>query len=195
LFERAADAHSTGNSGIGYQTSLQLALRRARVYIGGRSEERVNKAIEEMRKAAGAVHLDLQFLQIDLQNLKSVKAAAAAFSQKEPRLDILINNAGVRSCNVLSESNTKLIYGFQIMGVPFELTVDGYELQWQVNYLSPYLFVSELLPLMLKTASTSQSDRVRIVNLSSDMVTMLGPKHIQTQDVNMTNHQGMNVLL
>jgi len=81
------------------------------------------------------------------------------------------------------------------MGVPFELTVDGYELQWQVNYLSPYLFVSELLPLMLKTASTSQNDRVRIVNLSSDMVTMLGPKHIQTQDVNMTNHKGMNVLL
>lgn len=82
------------------------------MYIGGRSEERVNKAIEEMRKAAGPVHLDLRFLQIDLQNLKSVKAAAAAFSQREPRLDILINNAGVGSCNVLSESNTKLIYIF-----------------------------------------------------------------------------------
>lgn len=84
----------------------------------------------------------------------------------------------------------------QIMGVPFELTADGYELQWQVNYLAPYLFASELLPLMLATASTSHSkDRVRIVNLSSEIVTFVGPKQILTQDVNMTNHKGMNVLL
>ena len=41
------------------------------------------------------MQLDLRFLQLDLQNLKSVKAAAAAFKQKEQRLDILINNAGV----------------------------------------------------------------------------------------------------
>ena len=84
----------------------------------------------------------------------------------------------------------------QIMGVPFELTADGYELQWQVNYLAPYLFVSELLPLMLATASTSGSkDRVRIVNLSSEMTTLLGPKHINLQDVNMTGQKGMTVLL
>jgi len=84
----------------------------------------------------------------------------------------------------------------QIMGVPFALTPDGYELQWQVNYLSPYLFVSELLPLMLATASTSGSkDRVRIVNLSSDMTTALGPKQIFLNDVNMTGQKGMTVLL
>lgn len=166
-----------GNSGIGYQTSLQLALRHARVYIAGRSEERVNKAIEEMQRTAGSMQLDLRFLQLDLQNLKSVKAAAAAFKQKEQRLDILLNNAG-------------------IMGVPFELTTDGYELQWQVNYLSPYLFVSELLPLLLATASTSGTkNRVRIINLSSDMTTALGPKHIFLNDVNMTDQKGVTVLL
>jgi NAD(P)-dependent dehydrogenase (short-subunit alcohol dehydrogenase family) len=82
------------------------------------------------------------------------------------------------------------------MGVPFALTPDGYELQWQVNYLSPYLFVSELLPLMLATASTSESkDHVRIVNLSSDMTTALGPKQIFLNDVNMTGQKGMTVLL
>jgi NAD(P)-dependent dehydrogenase (short-subunit alcohol dehydrogenase family) len=82
------------------------------------------------------------------------------------------------------------------MGVPFELTTDGYELQWQVNYLSPYLFVSELLPLLLATASTSGTkDRVRIINLSSEMTTLLGPKHILLNDVNMTEQKGMTVLL
>jgi NAD(P)-dependent dehydrogenase (short-subunit alcohol dehydrogenase family) len=84
----------------------------------------------------------------------------------------------------------------QIMGVPFGLTADGYELQWQVNYLAPFLFVSELLPLLLTTASTIQSKgRVRVVNLSSDMATLLGPKQILLEDVNMTDQKGMTVLL
>lgn len=50
------------------------------------------------------MQLDLRFLQLDLQNLKSVKAAAAAFKQKEQRLDVLINNAGVRSYILMLES-------------------------------------------------------------------------------------------
>lgn len=84
-----------GNSGIGFETALHLALHNARVYIGSRSEERVTQAIDEMRRAAGEKQLDLQFLQIDLKDLKSVKSAAAAFKAREPRLDVLINNAGV----------------------------------------------------------------------------------------------------
>lgn len=55
----------------------------------------MSKAIEEMQTAAGTTKLDLHFLQIDLQNLSSVKAAATSFAQRESRLDILINNAGV----------------------------------------------------------------------------------------------------
>jgi NAD(P)-dependent dehydrogenase (short-subunit alcohol dehydrogenase family) len=47
--------------------------------------------------AAANRNLDLHFLQIDLQDLKSVKAAAMRFTVLEERLDILINNAGVRS--------------------------------------------------------------------------------------------------
>jgi NAD(P)-dependent dehydrogenase (short-subunit alcohol dehydrogenase family) len=48
-----------------------------------------------MKKVAGSVELDLRFLQMDLQNLQSVKAAANSFRQRETRLDLLINNAGV----------------------------------------------------------------------------------------------------
>lgn len=84
-----------GNSGIGYETTRQLALRNARVYITSRSEERVSKAIREMRESVGGKSLDLHFLQVDLQDLRSVKAAAASFMQRESRLDIIINNAGV----------------------------------------------------------------------------------------------------
>ena len=85
-----------GNSGIGFETTKQLALHNARVYIASRSQERVQKAIDEMSQSANTKHLDLHFLQIDLLDLKSIKEAVAKFSAREERLDILINNAGVR---------------------------------------------------------------------------------------------------
>lgn len=89
--------YAVGNSGIGYETANQLALHDARVYIASRSQERVSQAISQMSQAARGKTLDLHFLQIDLQDLKSVKAAAEHFMTLETRLDILINNAGVRS--------------------------------------------------------------------------------------------------
>ncbi|KAF5016168.1 hypothetical protein F66182_12236 [Fusarium sp. NRRL 66182] len=58
-----------GNSGIGYETSFQLAKRGARVYIGGRSIKRVEDAIDQMNQAHGA-KLDIRFLRLDLNDLK-----------------------------------------------------------------------------------------------------------------------------
>ena len=85
-----------GNSGIGYETTLQLALHGARVYIAGRSPDRMKKAMEQM-KASSAKQLDLHMLEMDLQSLVSVKEGAEAFMKQESRLDLLINNAGVRT--------------------------------------------------------------------------------------------------
>ena len=77
------------------------------------------------------------------------------------------------------------------MTVPFKLTVDGYESQWQTNYLAPHIFTSSLMPLMLWTASLHQSHtRVRVINVSSDMGNRMGPKTIQFDDVNMTKAKG-----
>ena len=84
-----------GNSGIGYETTLQLAKRGARVYIASRSRDRVTEAIANMRQSGEP--LDIRFLQLDLQDLAKVKAAASEFMRTEQRLDILINNAGVCS--------------------------------------------------------------------------------------------------
>lgn len=53
-----------------------------------------------MNEAAGR-SLDLHFLKMDLENLKTLKEAARDFGQREACLDLLINNAGVRSaCNM-----------------------------------------------------------------------------------------------
>lgn len=153
-----------------------MALHNARVYIGGRSKEKVSQAIYQLNEVAGR-KLDLHFLKIDLTDLKSVKAAARNFAQTERRLDILINNAG-------------------IMATPFELTNDGYESQWQVNYLAPFILTAGLLPLMLTSAAETRThERVRIVNVSSDMTRMVGPKVMQLQDVNLTDAKGVTETL
>ncbi|KAL8626217.1 hypothetical protein Q9189_008104 [Teloschistes chrysophthalmus] len=155
-----------GNSGIGYETVFQLASHSARVYIAARSSQRINEAISRM-KAATPTELDLHPLIMDLQNLKSVKEAGDTFMEKESRLDILINNAG-------------------IMAIPFQLTVDGFELHWQTNYLAPFLLVKTLLPILKSTAATSPSpSRVRIVNVSSDAAVSLGVKELDLERPNL----------
>ncbi|KAH8803625.1 hypothetical protein F5884DRAFT_756894 [Xylogone sp. PMI_703] len=160
-----------GNSGIGYETTYQLATRGARVYIASRSKDRVTEAIANMNELAKRA-LDLHFLQIDLQDLKSVKLAASEFMKLESHLDILINNAG-------------------IMTAPFKLTINGFETQYQTNYLAPHTFTVSLMPLLLSTAAQSgRKDRVRVINVSSDAAA-IGPKTIEWNDVNMTSTKGV----
>jgi retinol dehydrogenase 12 len=88
-----------GNSGIGYETALELARHGARVYIASRSEDRVKSAIFNMKRTDSS--LNLHFLKLDLQDLQSIKTTATDFRQRETRLDVLINNAGV-SCKSIS---------------------------------------------------------------------------------------------
>ena len=77
------------------------------------------------------------------------------------------------------------------MGTPFETTKDGYESQWQVNYLAPFILTHNLLPLMLRTASeATDKTRVRVVNLATEMTSMLGPKSISLTDVNLKDACG-----
>jgi NAD(P)-dependent dehydrogenase (short-subunit alcohol dehydrogenase family) len=82
----------------------------------------------------------------------------------------------------------------QVMTVPFKLTGDGYETQFQVNYLAPHILVSSLMPILLSTAAISHSKtRVRVVNVASDAA-LAGPKSMQLDDVNMTEQKGMREL-
>ncbi|KAH7150337.1 hypothetical protein B0J13DRAFT_287023 [Dactylonectria estremocensis] len=184
-----------GNGGIGYETTKQLALRNARVYIASRSQQRVDEAIAQMNQSADGKKLDLHFIQMDLQDLKSVKLAANLFLQQESRLDILINNAGI-CLNPRERTFVNIrLTTFQVMTVPYKLTSDGFETQFQVNYLAPYLMTSILLPLLLSTASQAQSQhRVRVINVASDLAFM-GPKTIQFDDFNMTETKGMTELI
>lgn len=90
----------------------------------------------------------LSSLVMDHNSLSTVVSAAKGFLSRETVLHGLINNAG-------------------IMATPFALTEDGWEAQWQTNYLAHWVFTYHLLPLMLATSKILPPGCVRIVNLSS----------------------------
>ena len=112
------------NTGIGFEAARVLARRGARVLLGCRSEERAAGAIAQIR--AESPEADVEFLPLDQGDLASVHAAAERVAA-EPRLDVLVNNAG-------------------IMGVPRTLTVDGFESQFGVNHLGTFALTGRLLP-------------------------------------------------
>ncbi|KIJ51185.1 hypothetical protein M422DRAFT_157943 [Sphaerobolus stellatus SS14] len=86
---------ANSSSGIGWHVAQHLALNGAKVYVGARSEDKAISAIEEMKQESGGKSLDLHPFVVELSDLKAVKAATDNFLQKETRLDILINNAGL----------------------------------------------------------------------------------------------------
>lgn len=80
----------------------------------------------------------------------------------------------------------------QIMASPYRLTKDGYEAQWQVCFLSHHALTLSLLPLLKATAALDPQvkDRVRIVNVSSELAIVMGPKNINYADPNLTDLSG-----
>jgi NAD(P)-dependent dehydrogenase (short-subunit alcohol dehydrogenase family) len=133
---------------------LHLASHHARVYLCARTESKAQAAISSIKVSITSAHpgaeVDIRFLHMDLTSLSSVATAAHTFLSQETRLHGLVNNAG-------------------IMATAFTITPDGYEEQWQVNYLSHYLLTSMLLPTLLATASApgSKDGDVRIVDVTS----------------------------
>ena len=83
-----------GNTGIGYKTCLEMARKGAHVYMASRSEERAKGAIESIKKELGD-KAQIEFLKLDLQDLKQVKSAAEEFVKTGKPLNILVNNAGM----------------------------------------------------------------------------------------------------
>lgn len=78
------------------------------------------------------------------------------------------------------------------MRTPFEITKDGWERQWQVNYLAPFVLTASLMPKLMEAAARCQQPgRVRVVTVSSDLAHRSGPKTILFEDVNMTDTTGV----
>lgn len=133
------------NVGIGKATAVDLARRNGRVILACRSAEKGESAAADIRAESG--NSDVVFRQLDLASLASVRRFAAQILEEEPRIDILINNAGV-------------------MGCPYSKTEDGFEMQFGVNHLGHFLLTNLLLERM------KESPAARIVTVSGDIYRM-----------------------
>ena len=132
-----------GNSGIGYQVAKQLAEKGWLVTLFCRREEAAEKACEEIRQQTGNRHVD--YILVDLSDMKSVREAAEQYIQKEDFLDVLINNAADFDLSVKKPILTK----------------DGLEKQFATNVAAPFL-----LSILLK-GLLEKSESGRIINISS----------------------------
>lgn len=131
----------TGTGGLGYETALALAQAGGAVVVAGRNPTKGAEAVAQIR--AQAPQADVAFEVLDLASLDSVRDFADRLRQSRPRLDLLVNNAGV-------------------MAPPKrKTTADGFELQFGVNYLGHFALTARLLPLLRKGVAP------RIVNVSS----------------------------
>ncbi|MDD2657723.1 MAG: SDR family oxidoreductase [Candidatus Pacebacteria bacterium] len=131
-----------GTSGIGKETLKSLALTGATVVFTARSNEKGEEVKREILRETGNEHS--AYLVCDLASLASVRACAEEFKNRYPRLDVLINNAGV-------------------MPQERQESKDGIELNLAINFLAPFLLTTLLLPLLRQSAPS------RIVNVSSSM--------------------------
>ncbi len=128
------------NSGIGLEAARVLARTGADTILACRSVERGQRAIDELRAEIPGSTVELMML--DLGSLASIERFARAFIRSRPRLDVLINNAG-------------------IMAVPYSQTEDGFESQMGTNHLGHFALTGRLLELLLATTGA------RVVTISS----------------------------
>ncbi|TYK50689.1 SDR family NAD(P)-dependent oxidoreductase [Actinomadura decatromicini] len=133
--------------GLGRALAAELAAEGATVLVHGRDDQRGKATLQEIGGRAS-------WYRADLSSLDETRALAEAVRADHPRLDVLVNNAGIGADGPRRES------------------ADGHELTFQVNYLSGYLLTRLLLPTLISSAPA------RIVNVSS-----LGQQAIDFDDV------------
>jgi NAD(P)-dependent dehydrogenase (short-subunit alcohol dehydrogenase family) len=118
------------NSGLGFATALELARHGAEVHLACRDRSRAEAAASEIRAAVPSAALEL--LDLDLGDLSSVHAAAAAFRDRGGPLHLLVDNAGV-------------------MALPRLQTADGFERQLGVNHLGHFALTGLLFDVLART--------------------------------------------
>lgn len=127
-----------GNKGLGYETAKELKAKGYKVYIGSRNEKRGQKASKE---------LGVDYVQLDVSDDESVQRAFKILSEKEGRIDVLINNAGISG-------------GFAKVA---DITVKDVEKVYNTNVFGIVRMMNTFIPLL------EQSQQPVVVNVSSGL--------------------------
>jgi NAD(P)-dependent dehydrogenase (short-subunit alcohol dehydrogenase family) len=131
----------TGSTdGLGREVALRVASLGAHVIVHGRNQQRGAAVVDDITKAGRG---SARFYAADLASLAEVRRLAAEVLRDHPRIDILVNNAGVWNRG------------------DRQVSQDGHELHFAVNYLSGFLLTHLLMPRMVESAPA------RVINVAS----------------------------
>lgn len=131
--QRGVVAVVTGaNSGLGREVTRALARAGATVVMAVRNRDKARAAQRSITDQVPGAALELR--DLDLASLDSVRACADSIATDHPRVDLLVNNAGV-------------------MGIPEQATAEGFEMQLGVNHLGHFVFTRRLLPVLLAASA------------------------------------------
>ena len=119
------------SAGLGVETARSLVAHGADVVGAARDLSKAEGATAQVRKDAAANGGSLRLVEVDLSDLKSVRACADALVAKGEPFDVVIGNAGV-------------------MATPFGHTADGFETQFGTNHLGHFVLVNRMAPLIHK---------------------------------------------
>jgi NAD(P)-dependent dehydrogenase (short-subunit alcohol dehydrogenase family) len=128
------------SAGLGVETARALVAHGAHVVGAARNLAKAEAATAEVRNETAARGGSFELIELDLANLKSVRACADKLLAKGERFDVVIANAGV-------------------MATPFSDTIDGFEMQFGTNHLGHFVLINRIAPLIHKGG--------RLINLSS----------------------------
>ncbi|KAJ4146808.1 hypothetical protein NW765_016732 [Fusarium oxysporum] len=135
------------NQGIGLETARAVHATGATVFITARTPAKIDQAINDVKTWPEAKSESPVYgIELRLDSLKSVRAAAKSFLEKSPKLNLLILNAGV-------------------MATPEGKTEDGFDMQFGTNHLGHFLFFQLLKPALV--AASTPSYQSRVISVSS----------------------------
>uniref|UniRef100_A0A3P9MFU1 Retinol dehydrogenase 14b n=1 Tax=Oryzias latipes TaxID=8090 RepID=A0A3P9MFU1_ORYLA len=147
------------NSGIGKALTAELLKLQARVIMACRDLRGAEEAARDIQRDAAAQKGEVVIKHLDLASLRSVRTFCEEINKEEPKIDVLVNNAGIYQC-------------------PYTKTEEGFEMQFGVNHLGHFLLTHLLLDLLKASAPS------RVVVVSSKLYKY---GHINFDDLNSEN--------
>jgi len=137
-----------GSDGIGFQIVSGLAKKGCRVLFASNQQKIAQQALDALKEDIPGAQVEWK--QVDLASLKDTKRLGDEIADKEKRLDLLINDAGI--------------------GVRDKrITTDGIDEHFEINHLSHMLLVNRLLPTLKSTSKSLPKGGVRVLEMSSSL--------------------------
>lgn len=151
-------------SGVGYHAAKRLAQAGASLVLLNRNQEKADRVKRELEQEHQA---EVRLLQVDLSRLDEVRQAASIILEEYPRIDLLINNAGLHNNRCT-------------------LTLSGMEMVFCVNHLASFLLTRLLLPRMLASAPA----RILHINSQGHRFDGLDPDDLDWQKRRYNGYKG-----